>query len=603
MQDQHLSNTAQNDITLLHEEEVVLIVDDFPDIVLLLQEFLTKENIPSITANSAAGLHTSLERNKVALVLLDIGLPDADGSELLPALKKQYRDLSIIMLTGVRDLKTAMSCIRFGADDYLTKPVHFADLLSTIKMVLEKRRLSLNNRIYQRQLEQARFRLQLSHELSSRMNSVFLSLVELDEILQAILVGITAEEGLQFNRAFLVLLNAEGTFLEGRMAIGPGSREEGNRIWQNIREMDLDFHDLLTCSNFLVSDVEVNRIVKALRFSTTDEEHLLVKAVKTRKTIHVVNGTSHGQVPVELIGLLGEDSFVVVPLFSPNGPLGVIIADHFITGRLISDDHISALESFASQASLAIEHCNLYMNMEKKINELEDVTSQLEKNKNLLVDAERYSTVGHVAAQLAHNIRNPITSIGGTARLLARKTDDPEWLQFLNMMKVESEKIEGILEDLFSFVETVQPRFKNIALVPIITKSLLLHAPAFKDKGVRCHFKQPDFDPYVFLDKELIQKVLIHLIRNSIDAMPDGGELTVAMELKEDMVKIILEDTGVGIVDSNLNQVSEPFFTTKTVGAGIGLSLVQRIIEDHHGSFEIMAGKENGTRAVISLPI
>ena len=97
----------------------------------------------------------------MALVLLDIGLPDADGTKLLPELKQHYPDLAVIMLTAVTDLQTALACLRYGADDYLTKPVHFTDLLTTLRRVLEKRRLTIRNRQYQRQIEQATFRIQL----------------------------------------------------------------------------------------------------------------------------------------------------------------------------------------------------------------------------------------------------------------------------------------------------------------------------------------------------------------------------------------------------------------------------------------------------------
>ena len=589
---------------LLQQDEVILLVDDFPEIVCLLQEFLTNEQFPTITANSAASLHQALREHNVALVLLDIGLPDADGMDLLPELRAQYPDLSIIMLTAVSDLQTALSCMRLGADDYLAKPVHFADLLTTLQKVLEKRRLKINNRLYQQQLEQVRFRLQLAHGLAIKMNTAFLSLVELDEILQAILVGITAEEGLQFNRAFLALFNDDGTQLQGRMAIGPGSMEDGDRIWNNLEQLDLDFKDLLSCSNVLISDIEVNRIVKAISVDGEDEDHLFVRAVRTRQSISVVGGKCTFPVPVELIGLLEEDSFVVVPLFSSNRSLGVIVADHYISKKPITDERIQALESFASQASLAIEHCHLYMDMDQKIKELEAMTRELERNKDLLVEAERYSAVGHVAAELVHNIRNPITSIGGTARLLAKKTEDPQWLQFLNMMTSEAEKIETILEDLFSFVETVQPAFAQVGLFKVLNKSILLHYPGLNEHGIHHTFILPEKEPVLCIDQQLIQKVLVHLIRNSIESMPDGGELTVEVVEAEGEVQIIIADTGAGGSASSLEQRPESAsFTTQTVGTSMGLMLVQRIVEDHHGSLTIQAGEAGGTKAVVTLPV
>ncbi len=589
---------------LLQQDEVILIVDDFPEIVCLLQEFLTNEQFPTITANSAASLLQALREHNVALVLLDIGLPDADGMDLLPELRALYPDLSIIMLTAVSDLQTALSCMRLGADDYLAKPVHFADLLTTLQKVLEKRRLKINNRLYQQQLEQARFQLQLAHGLAIKMNTAFLSLVELDEILQAGLVGITAEEGLQFNRAFLALFNDDGTQLQGRMAIGPGSMEDGDRIWNNLEQLDLNFMDLLSCSNVLISDTEVNRIVKAIRVDVEDEDHLFVRAVRTKQSISVVGGKCEFPVPVELIGLLQEDSFVVVPLFSSNRSLGVIIADHYISKKPITDERIQALESFASQASLAIEHCHLYMDMDQKIKELEAMTRELEKNKDLLVETERYSAVGHVAAQLAHNIRNPITSIGGTARLLAKKTEDTQWLQFLNMMTREAEKIETILEDLFSFVETAQPSFAQVGLFTVLNKSILLHYSGLNEHGIHHTLILPEKEPVLCLDQQLIQKVLVHLIRNSIESMPDGGELTVEVVEDEGEVQIVIADSGAGGSVSSLEQRTDAAsFTTQAVGTSMGLMLVQRIVEDHHGSLTIQAGEVGGTRAVVTLPV
>ena len=126
-------------------------------------------------------------------MLLDIGLPDADGIALLPEIVAAYPGTAVIMLTGMADLDVALNCIRKGADDYLSKPVQFQEILLVVRKVLERRRLLSENLKYQQDLEKAHFRIQLLHQLSLKMNSVYLSTVELDEILQAILVGITAE--------------------------------------------------------------------------------------------------------------------------------------------------------------------------------------------------------------------------------------------------------------------------------------------------------------------------------------------------------------------------------------------------------------------------
>jgi len=589
---------------LLEGDECIVIVDDFPDIVGLVQEFLQQRGLTAVTAGSADALRHRLADHNVALVLLDIGLPDADGTALLPELKRDHPDLAVIMLTAVTDLQTALACLRYGADDYLAKPVQFTDLLTTLHRVLEKRRLTIRNRRYQRQIEQATFRIRLAHELAMKMNTAYLSTTELDEMLHAILVGITAEEGLQFNRAFLALFDESGEVLEGRLAIGPGNREDGRRIWEDVKERKLGLHDLFTRiqANENGVNVEVNRIVRALRVEAMDSDHLLIRAVRNRQPINVVDGHCAYPVSLELLGLLQEDSFVVVPLFSPSRALGVIIADHFVSRGPITEEQVHALESFASQASLAIEHCRLYMAMQRQIKELEEVTGELQKNKDLLVETERYSALGHMAAQLAHSIRNPITAIGGTARLLARKIDNKEWLQFLSMMAGEAEKIEKTLEDLFNFVEQVKPVLERTHLLPVVRKSLLLHFKVFNDQGIRQTLVFPENDPLVEIDTRQIQQALVHLIRNSIEAMPDGGELTVEVRQPEGNVRIVIRDTGKGMSGEGMDKAVDPFFTTKMIGTGMGLTLVKRVVEDHGGNLTLERGSNGGMQATISLP-
>jgi len=587
---------------LLVGNEAILIVDDFPDIVQLLQEFLQEQGLATLTARSVAEMHQKLKGNTVALILLDIGLPDGSGFDLLPELTGNYPDMAIVMLTAVTDLHTALDCMRQGADDYMTKPVQFPELFATVRRVLEKRRLTINNRLYQRQIEQANFRIRLLHELTMKMNSVYLSIVELDEILRAILVGITAEEGLGFNRAFLALFDQADEFLEGTLAIGPGCRDEAGRIWHEMKEKNLSINQLIDNikADCFTRDAEVNLIIQSLRISASETDHILIRATTDRRSMHVINGQCEFPVSPDLIRLLREDTFVIVPLYSPGRSLGVIIADHFVTREPISKDLIKALESFASQASLAIEHCNLYMAMENKINELEAVSHELEKNKDLLVEAERYSALGHMSAQLVHNIRNPITSIGGTARLLSRKTSDPELLKFLNMMMVEAEKIEETLKDLFSFVDQKTPARENAPLYPLIRKSMILFYNVMLKQNIEYHLVLPEPDPFFIADQHQIRQLLVHLIRNAIEAMPDGGTLTVAVSYDDRQINISIEDTGIGLADPVLNRATDPFFTTKTFGTGLGLTLVKRIARDHNGTLQLRNKKGGGTVATVS---
>lgn len=588
----------------LEDDEIVLAVDDFVQIADILQAYLQHRSLKTKTAASVAEFRQMLRQERVALVLLDINLPDGCGVDLIPEIKEADPDTAIIMLSGVTDLQTALKCIRHGADDYLTKPVQFDPFWETVRKVLEKRRLKISNRRYQKQVEQAHFRLQLIHELAVKMNSAYLSMNALDEILRAILIGITAEEGLSFNRAFLALFDESNKELQGRLAIGPSSQEEAGRIWQEISRQDLHFHDLIESIRehaFQENDA-VNRIVRALRVDASDKEHLLIRAALERRSINVKNGNCECPVSVELMGLLEVDCFVVAPLFSQSSSLGVIIADHFVTGKPIDEAQVHALESFASQASLAIEHWRLYMSMEHKINELEEVTEELEKNKDLLVEAERYAAVGQMAAQLAHNIRNPVTAIGGTARLLARKSSDPQQLNFLSMMVSGVEKIEQALEDLLNFVDKSPPVKENVSLYPMIIKSLMLFYSVMQKQGVEYEVIMPDRKFTCCVDPCQMKRVLIHLIRNAVEAMEQGGQLKVEVAADAEQMRIAVRDSGIGIADTDLQRAADPFYTTKTAGTGVGLALVTRVVHDHGGIMRIRRRESGGTEVLLVLP-
>ncbi|MGI6657081.1 MAG: response regulator [Desulfobulbus sp.] len=607
----HPQTVSLSENELLEDGEFIVVVDDLVEMASLVRDYLQMQGYAVRTAGSADDLWKLIGQGRAALVLLDIGLPDADGRDLLPRLKAHDKDMAIIMVTAVNDLQTALDCLRHGADDYLAKPLDFTSLQGLIRRVLEKRRLAILNRRYLAEIEQANFRIQLAHELAIKMNSVYLSLTELDEILYAILVGITANEGLQFNRAFLALFTRDGDQLRGRLAIGPDSREEGARIWKEVRNHALGLHDFFARAQNRDSGAnrEVNRIVQSLHVDAMDSTHPLIRAVRERRSVHVVDGWYGGngsgeelqQAPPALLELLDQDTFVVVPLFSPSRSLGVIIADHFVDAKPIAAERIRALETFAGHASLAIEHCHLYMSMQSKLQELEEVSRELRKNKDLLVESERYAALGHMAAQLADSIRNPITTIGGMARLLERKVEE-KWTPYLGLIVGEAEKIEKGLESLFDFVQQVRPEREEVGLVSLLRRALLLYSDVLGQQRIEQELLAPEPDIVVHVDPRLMQQAFVHLVRNSIDTMPDGGILRIEVKPEEQRVRVGFQDTGHARDCQQRTLAADPLYTTRMIGEGMGLALVRRIVEEHGGRLLLYDACVSVYWAVVVLP-
>jgi signal transduction histidine kinase/FixJ family two-component response regulator len=618
---------------------VIAIVDDDEAIRHPLKAYFEEHGLSVRECVNGADLLSLLKTQTVALILLDIGLPDMDGLSLLPQIVDEYPEVSVVMLTGVADLQVALDCIRKGANDYISKPVQLDEIFHVSKKALEKRRLIFENRKYQEELEEAHFRIRLLHQLSMKMNTVYLSTVELDEILRAILVGITANEGLGFNRAFLAMFDETNGFLRGKMAIGPGCREEAGRVWQEIKEQDLNFMDLVdkfrdACESH---DKAVNQIVRNLNIPVNDTANILIKCALDRRSIKVspengcvpiplerrhfygkVEGADYPYerrglrgkelgtalaVPHDLIQLFGEDYFVVVPLFSPGRSFGVIIADNYVTRRPILNTHVNALELFASQASLAVEQSHLYVEMQKKIAELEALNQELDKSKDLLVESERYSALGHMAAQLVHIIRNPITSIGGISRILSKKTNDESWQKYLSVIIKETERVESTLEDLFDFVAYSEPQKETVPVCSTIRKTLMLVQNLLTKHKVGWQVDCPSPEPEVLADLRQVRQVFLHLIKNAIEAMPDGGKLFLGVKVEDNLVHVVIRDTGSGILATHLDQAKTPFFTTKTYGTGMGLTLVERVLKAHNGSFSLRSHEGNGTEAHVVLPM
>jgi len=593
-------------VELLSAEEVVAVVDDSPEIVALLSHYLRSEGFTVVQAGTALELLQLIKKENIALLLLDIGLPDKNGDEVLRDIVPTNPNLGIIMVTGTTDIEIALRCLREGADDYLTKPLSFKLFNHTVKNTLKKRRLVINNHKYQREIQITNTRMQFLHHLNLKLNTAYLNSVELEKVLQTILLGITADDGMNFNRAILALYDESSMTLAGKLAVGPSSHEIAGKVWHTLKEDAADLDSVLQFieNGEMSADQKLQSIVGNLQIHSDKNDHILIYALKTKQSVTVENGLYNDtSVEEEFMEMLGVRSFVIVPLYSSTQNLGVIIVDNSSSGTPVKKSDVYDLEIFASQASIAIEHSRLYHDMAGKISELQTITRELEKNKDLLVDAERESTIGRMSSRLLHTIRNPLTSIGGTSRLLSKKTDDRYLLKFLSIITEETEKIERTLDDLFTYAVDSKITLRPHPIYALIRKTTIFFYNNLKDNDIELKITLPETGPAILLDENKIRQLLVHLIKNSIESMPGGGVLEISSTEEETRITIRIHDTGCGIKEDDLANLRDPFFTTKSYGIGMGLAVVDQIMENHGGTFHINSAPGAGTDVFVSFPL
>jgi diguanylate cyclase (GGDEF)-like protein len=209
------------------------------------------------------------------------------------------------------------------------------------------------------ELERTKIELSILYEISNAMRTT----LKLDEILYIILTGVTAHIGLGFNRALLLLVNEKDGIIEGKMGIGPETREEANRIWNQIEEEKMGLEDLINAYKFSSYTLEssFNRQIQHLKISLQDKnENLLALAVLEGMPLHLTKETMQNYRNSPIIQALKSDELVLIPLKAKDKVNGIIAADNFITQKPITKDDLRMLIMLSNQAGLAIENSQLY---------------------------------------------------------------------------------------------------------------------------------------------------------------------------------------------------------------------------------------------------
>lgn len=232
-----------------------------------------------------------------------------------------------------------------------------------------------------------------------------------------------------------------------------------------------------------------------------------------------------------------------------------------------------------------------------------DITKEKEREKHIQ-QMEKLSVVGELAAGIAHEIRNPLTSLKGFAKIVKERVSNPDLEQYLNIMLDEMDRINQIVNEfMFIAKPNEHVHFQPTNLNKLLRDSVQFMEPQANLKSLKINLSL-ESEIILNCDRNQIKQVLINLLQNAIEATNDNGHLIdVALkELGKEYVMITIQDRGCGISESRYKKLFEPFYSTKEKGTGLGLITCKRIIDLHQGSIEIESKLGEGTTIKIFMP-
>jgi signal transduction histidine kinase len=243
--------------------------------------------------------------------------------------------------------------------------------------------------------------------------------------------------------------------------------------------------------------------------------------------------------------------------------------------------------------------------LEDRVREETSKVVQLQKQVD---DLKQLTALGHLTANLAHDLGTPLHSIGGLAKLLLeREGFSPDVVHKLQLIVQQTQRLDNVIQNVRKVTRLPDPHFEVLTVQNILNETLPLVEPLTQQKNVVVGvYIDAAIEP-LYVDRYRIQTALLNIIQNSLEAMPQGGKITISAENAEQnrIVAITIQDTGAGIPPDMIDKACEPFFSTRKVEGirGLGLAIVRDIIKTHGGKMEIKSPLGKGTSVILYLPV
>lgn len=434
-----------------------------------------------------------------------------------------------------------------------------------------------------------------------RLSNTMLSTIKLNKLIHLILTALTSGENPFFDRAMLFLLNERARVMQGMLGVTRETSGDVVGIVDDNADLLAGHWDLAEEEMARQRDSEFSCLVRGSRLALNKLENVSSRSVLEKRLIFVSDVTKEKRLDREVVTKFGIKSFAVTPLMAKEQVVGVVLVDNSLSGRPISEDDLRLLQLFINQAGMAIENSILY-------NRLEDANRSLRDAQEQLIQGERLATIGEMAAGIAHELKNPLVSIGGFARRLEKKIPSGSMeSEYAATIVQEVRRLEKMLSEILDFSKKSVICYEHCNINDIVEDALTIVGPLLEDSRITINRSYPANILSFLGDPLQLKQVFLNLFYNAQEAMKNGGQLDITISLTrlngKKAVSVKVADTGGGIKLDGVHNIFNPFYTTKKTGTGLGLPIANRIIANHGGKIVVSNQQGSGAEFNVIIPM
>ena len=623
--------------------KTILLIDDDQDMLEIGRRMITRAGYNYISASGGKEGLEKILTEKPDLIILDLMMPEMNGDEVFKELvtNEKYaerKDTPVIMLTARTDeFSDQTRLFEMGLAAWLVKPFGHRELMNVVENVLQLYEVKKKNRELEQEVKRTEYKYR---DLIENANDLIFTLDQKGEFMFinnriADLTGYRKEEWL--GRSFFDFVSqqdqgvAREVFresLEGRAKTFEirAPCKNGKTIYLSTSIAPLLYEGGMVGVMGIARDITQRMRLEQEIIELKNFNESIIQSMESGVITIDLDGkvTSFNKGAEEILEYRAEEVI--------GRRLDEIIPEEEIT-RLLppNPDPITTNREMeistrnGKKVYIGYTVTPRYDNLNRKAGTIivfRDI-SEIKRMQAELIRMDRLASLGVLASGIAHEIRNPLAGIKTIAQTLEEEIPPEDHRrEYIARIIRQVNRLDELLKTFFSYAKPKQPVRKYHQLVAIIREvTLLLRKRLRSRKIVLVEDYAPDLIP-VFVDLNQIQQVFINLILNAIDAMPDGGRLTIQARVvrttlraidrrkgglrmprePSTFVEVKISDTGMGIKPEHLESIFDPFFTTKPQGAGLGLSIVYRIMQEHGGEVRVESQWGKGATFTLLLP-